>query len=237
VRLLHRPYHMYKYLIVFFLLISILLSAKAQNQTSRPKETSKDSINLHEDSITSKPFTPKVKQEHKKYHPDSLHSPHKAVIRSMILPGLGQVYNHQWWKVPIIYTALGLLGDAYFFNERYYREFLALSKARERPYLAPLPGSKYYNDYILYQGQQTQTIYNIKDSYRRDRDLSIMGFAAFWGVQMVDAYIDAKFKHSYTMDTDLSYNVGPTIINQQSLYAQSLNSPIIPGIKLTFILR
>jgi len=125
----------------------------------------------------------------------------------------------------------------FFFNEQCYHEFLALSKARERPYLTPLPGSKYYIDYVLYQGQQTQTIYNIKDSYRRDRDLSIMGFAAFWGIQMLDAYIDAKFKRSYTMDTDFSYKIDPTIINQQSLYVQSSNSPVIPGIKLTFTLR
>ncbi|MHB8207734.1 DUF5683 domain-containing protein [Mucilaginibacter sp.] len=228
---------MCKYLIVFLLLISIIITVDAQNQTSSPKETSKDSINLHKDSIISKPFTPKVKQDHKKYHPDSLHNPHKAVIRSLILPGLGQVYNHQWWKVPLIYTALGLLGDAYFFNQRYYREFLALSIYKEGRISPPLPGSKYYNDYVLYQGQQTQTIYNIKDAYRRDRDLCIMGFAAFWGIQVIDAYIDAKFKHSYTMDTDFSYNVGPTIINQSPMYVQSSNSPIIPGIKLTFTLR
>ena len=235
-RLLHKPYHMYKYLIAFFSLTSILQSTKAQNQDSRPKETSKDSVNLHEDSITSKPFAPKVKQDHKKYHPDSLHSPRKAVIRSLILPGLGQVYNHQWWKVPIIYTALGLLADAIVYNQHYYKEFLALS-IDVAHYKVPVPGDKYYNEYMLFGRQQPQTIYNIKNAFRRDRDLSIMGFAAFWAVQMVDAYIDAKFKHSYTMDTDFSYNVDPTIINQQAVYAQSSNSPIIPGIKLTFTLR
>jgi hypothetical protein len=225
---------MYKYLIVF-LLLNLVLSAKAQNSALEPKEALTDSINRNEDSVNSKPFAPKVKQDHKNYHPDSLHSPRKAVIRSLILPGLGQIYNHQWWKVPIIYTVLGLLGDAYLFNEQYYREFLSLSIDFDHIRI-PKPGDKYYNDYMLYRNHQSQAIYN-KDAYRRDRDLSIMGFAAFWGIQMVDAYIDAKFQHSYTMDTDFSYNVGPTIINQQPLYAQSSNSPVIPGIKLTFTLR
>ena len=228
---------MYKYLVFFLVLNIAILSAKAQDAGIKSTQTARDSINRHQDSITSKPFIPKIKPAHKTYHPDSLHSPRKAVIRSLILPGLGQVYNHQWWKVPLIYTALGLLGDAYFFNQRYYHEFLALSLYRDGRIAEPLPGSKYYSDYILYQGQRDQTIYDANDAYRRDRDLSIMGFAAFWGIQVIDAYIDAKFKHSYTMDTNFSYNVEPTILNQSALYAQSSNSPVIPGIKLTFTLR
>ena len=223
---------MYKFLLVILLVGGFALAARAQNPDLSNKETKRDSINLHRDSITSKPFAPKIKHDEKKYHPDSLHSPKKAVIRSMLIPGWGQIYNHRWWKVPLIYTALGLLGDAYVFNEGYYQEFLALSKYREHG-TAPAPGSKYYNDYILYQGQQDQTIYDANDAYRRDRDLSIMGFVAFWGIQMVDAYIDAKFQHSYTMDTDFSYKIEPTIMNQQPMFAQSLGSQMIPGLKLT----
>lgn len=223
---------MYKLLLVIFLVSGFVLAARAQSPELSNKETKKDSINLHRDSVTSKRFVPKIKHDELKYHPDSLHSPHKAVIRSLILPGWGQVYNHHWWKVPLIYTALGLLGDAYVFNEGYYKEFLALSKYREHG-TAPSPGDKYYNDYVLYQSQQDQTIYDANDAYRRDRDLSIMGFAAFWGIQVVDAYIDAKFQHSYTMDTDFSYKIEPTIMNQQPMFAQSLGGQIIPGLKLT----
>ncbi|WP_158990399.1 DUF5683 domain-containing protein [Mucilaginibacter sp. L196] len=223
---------MYKFLLVFLLVGGFALAARAQSPDLNNKQTKRDSINLRRDSVTSKPFAPKIKHDEKKYHPDSLHSPKKAVIRSMIIPGWGQVYNHRWWKVPLIYTALGLLGDAYVFNEGYYQEFLALSKYREHG-TSPAPGSKYYNDYILYQGQQDQTIYDANDAYRRDRDLSIMGFVAFWGIQMVDAYIDAKFQHSYTMDTDFSYKIEPTIMNQQPMFAQSLGSQMIPGLKLT----
>jgi len=217
---------------VIFLVIGFGMAARAQTPELHNKETKKDSVNLHRDSVTSKPFKPKIKHDEIKYHPDSLHSPHKAVIRSLLIPGWGQVYNHQWWKVPLIYTALGLLGDAYVFNERYYREFLTLSKYREHG-VTPSPGAPYYNEYILYQSQQDQTIYDANDGYRRDRDLSIMGFAAFWGIQMVDAYIAAKFQHSYTMDTDFTYKVEPTLLNQQPMFAQSLGSQMIPGIKLT----
>jgi len=50
---------------------------------------------------------------------------------------------------------------------------------------------------------------------------------------MVDAYIDAKFQHSYTMDTDFSFRIDPTILNQQTMLAQGFSGPVIPGLKLT----
>jgi len=223
---------MYKFLLVILLVFGFASIACAQNPVLSNKDTKKDTINRHRDSVLSKPFVPKVKHDEQKYHPDSLHSPHKAVIRSMLIPGWGQIYNHHWWKVPLIYTALGLLGDAYVFNEKYYKEFLFLAQSREHG-TAPAPGTKFYQDYILYSEVPDQSIYDANDSYRRDRDLSIMGFVAFWGIQMVDAYIDAKFQHSYTMDTDFSLRIDPTILNQQSMFAQGFNGPVVPGLKLS----
>jgi hypothetical protein len=232
---------MYKYLLVIFLMSGFALTVRAQNPALSKKETKKDSVNLHRDSITSKRFVPRVKHDDKVYHPDSLHSPHKAVMRSLILPGLGQLYNHQWWKVPIIYAGLGLLADAIIFNQRQYGPLLQVAHYYEQgKTTSTLPTTaKDYNLWLEYTnaGYQSTTIDAAVDAYRRDRDLSIMGFAAAWGIQMVDAYIDAKFQHSYTMDTDFSYKVAPTIINQQPLYAQSFGGPIIPGLKLTFTLR
>jgi signal peptidase I len=222
---------MYKFLLVILFITGFALTARAQNPTLRNSDTKRDSINRHRDSVTSKPFVPKVKHDDDKYHPDSTHSPQKAIIKSLILPGLGQIYNHHWWKVPLIYTALGLLGDAYVFNERYYQEFLALAQSREHGTAIPV-GNKYYTDYILYQSVPDQSIYDANDSYRRDRDLSIMGFVAFWGIQVVDAYVSAKFQHSYTMDTDFTLRVDPTLLNQNML-AQGFSGPVIPGLKLS----
>ena len=109
---------MYKYLLVIFLLSGFAFSAKAQGPDFR-KATKKDSINQRSDSVTQKRFAPRVKHDDKVvYHPDSTHDPHKAIIRSLIVPGLGQLYNHQWWKVPVIYAGLGLLVDAIIFNQK-----------------------------------------------------------------------------------------------------------------------
>ena len=59
-----------------------------------------------------------------------------------------------------------------------------------------------------------------------------MGFVAFWGIQVVDAYVSAKFQHSYTMDTDFTLRVDPTLLNQNML-AQGFSGPVIPGLKLS----
>jgi hypothetical protein len=224
---------MCKYLLVVFLVTGFAFSAKAQGPVFNSKPTPKDSINKRADSVTSKRFAPKVTHDDRLYHPDSNHSPHKAVMHSLMIPGWGQIYNHQWWKVPIIYAGLGLLADAIAFNQRYYGPNLTVARYYEHgtPYNANLPQAALYKLYLDNNVPQ-QTVYDEVASYRRDRDLSIMGFLGAWGIQMVDAYIDAKFKHSYTMDTDFSFRIEPAIINQQQTVYALYSGSYIPGIKL-----
>lgn len=176
-------------------------------------------------------FAPPIKKE-KAYHPDSLHSPHKAVMHSLMVPGWGQLYNHRWWKVPIIYGGIGLLASAVIFNQKYYNQFITIATYKYRG-VAPVKGDKYYDEYVLYANVPTQNIQDAADNNRRNRDLSIFGILAAWGIQTIDAYIDAKFIHSYTVDNDLSMRVTPGLIGQP-VYAQNASSAYIPALKITF---
>lgn len=226
---------MYRYLLILLLAAFSLSTASAQTADTTSKAAKqaggRDTLKgKRQDTIIHK--TPRVKKE-KVYHPDSLHSPHTAVMHSLILPGWGQVYNHQWWKVPIVYAGLGLLADAIIYNNTYYKEFLQLSKYREHGVI-PVPGQPYYADAILYQSQPDQAIYDANDGYRRNRDLCILGFVGAWGIQCIDAYIDAKFIHSYSVDNNLSFKVEPGVLNQPSLFAQTSASSLVPGLKITF---
>ncbi len=210
------------------------LSAMAQqpDTTKSPVVKSADTlISTRKDTDVTRSFKPKAKPE-KVYHPDSLHSPHTAVSRSLILPGWGQVYNHQWWKVPIIYGTLGALVYGIIWNNNNYQQLLAVSKYREHG-VVPAPGDPHYDDYQLYLPYQDQAIYNAQDGYHRNRDLCILGFMGFWGINAVDAYISAKFIHAYTIDTNLSMRVDPALLNQQ-FFAQNFNGSVIPGLKITF---
>ncbi|HVV56265.1 MAG TPA: DUF5683 domain-containing protein, partial [Mucilaginibacter sp.] len=111
---------MRKCLLLSWLIFGFVFAAIAQKPEPNDATKSRsESLTEKNDSLNSKRFKPKITKE-KVYHPDSLHSPHKALIRSLIIPGWGQLYNRQWWKVPIIYAGLGLLGDVVVFNNKYY---------------------------------------------------------------------------------------------------------------------
>jgi hypothetical protein len=226
---------MYRYLLILILTVFSLSAVSAQKADTIPKASkqagSTDTLKgKRRDTVAVK--SPKVKKE-KTYHPDSTHNPHKAVIRSLIVPGWGQLYNHQWYFVPVIYGGLGLLVDAIIFNNTYYKEFLQLARYREFG-ITPTPGMAYYADAILYQQQPDQAIYDANDGYRRNRDLCILGFAGAWGIQCIQAYIQAKFIHSFSVDNNLSLRVEPGVLNQPTLFAQTSTSSLMPGLKITF---
>jgi Family of unknown function (DUF5683) len=219
---------MYKCLFLIWFVIGFVLAAKAQKLDTGAVKSKSEILSQKHDSVTSKRFVPKVTKE-KVYHPDTLHDPHKAVIRSLIIPGWGQLYNHRWWKLPFVYTGLGLLGDVIIFNQHYYSIFLKEALLREK-------GADVKLRNPLLSEVNDADVVTYTDLYRRNRDLGILGTVGFWGVQMIDAYIDAKFIRSYTMDNNLSFKVSPGIINQP-VYALNNNGAIIPAIKITFTLR
>lgn len=199
----------------------------AQAPVNYSVESKKDSITRTRDSLQSKPFVPKARSS-KVYVPDSTHSPHKAFIRSAILPGWGQVYNHKIWKVPIVYGGLITLAWVGAWNQTHYRNTLAEAKARRNgtvstgPYAA-LPGT-------------ADNFFTYASGYQRDFQLCILGFVGVWGINCIDAYIDAKFIHSYSIDNNLSFRITPSVINQQT-YAYNSVGNYLPALKLTLAFK
>src|ERR1700753_3912650 len=122
---------MYKCLLIVCFIVGFSFVAQAQNPDTVAVKSKTDSLNRIKDSVTSKRYYPKITKE-KIYHPDTLHDPHKAVMRSLMVPGWGQLYNHRWWKVPVIYGGLGLLGDVVVFNQHWYKIFLTEALLREK---------------------------------------------------------------------------------------------------------
>ncbi|HWZ34640.1 MAG TPA: DUF5683 domain-containing protein [Mucilaginibacter sp.] len=228
---------MRKYLFILGFVIAFAFSARAQAPVNptMPVKSKSDSLQEKRDSVKSKPFVPKISSIPKAYHPDSLHSPTKAWHRSAFIPGWGQVYNRKYWKVPIIYTGFTLLVLMYRFNADAYNEYLTIARYYQQG-TEPKPGDKYYDVYqYLKTGNNQQAVTDATRSYARYRDLAVIIFVAGWGIQTIDAYVDAKFKHSYSMDNDFSVKLRPTLINPP-LNTQTLAGAIIPGLKVTFTL-
>lgn len=215
-----------------------MFRARAQQPDTVTRKSKSDSLYRKQDAVSSKRFVPKVTKE-KIYHPDSTHSPRKAVMRSLMIPGWGQLYNHRWWKVPLIYGGLGSLFYYIVISERDYKNFLAVvifqrdGKSVDDPIYDNDPHKQLYIDY---GGFSKDAIIGAKDNAYRNRDVSILGVLAVWTVNLVDAYIDAKFQHSFSMDNNFGFKISPGMINQP-VYASNFNTTFTPALKITLTLR
>jgi len=226
-------------LILIFFIAFFAVNAKAQQPDTLTTKSKTDSIYRKKDSDQSRRFVPKTNKV-KEYHPDSTHSPHKAWTRSALVPGLGQIYNGHWWKVPAIYVGLGLLANAIVTNQRDYKDFLAIARYQQLgvDYKDPM----YANDprqglYARYGALSRDAIINAKDGFYRNKEISILSFIVVWGVNVVDAYIYGKLQHSFSMDNNFSAKVSFTTLPQQPVYASNFNANFTPALKITFTLK
>jgi Family of unknown function (DUF5683) len=134
--------------------------------------------------------------------------PRTAAIRSAILPGLGQVYNRKYWKLAVVYGALGVTGYVFFDNLKTYRESRFAYAARVKASLPPLPpliaDSTDYNKLsFLFKSYELTSIRTQRDQFRRYIDYSVLVFILFWGLNVVDATVDAHLK-SFDVSPDLT---------------------------------
>lgn len=153
--------------------------------------------------------------------------PHKAIVRSLILPGLGQYHNKGVWylKVPAIYAGLIAFGVAIKSNQDQYKFFL--NEARYFQENGKRSSPKYPSLNSL------QSLIVVKDLYRRNRDLSFLGFVGVYAINVIDAYVTAKF-FRYDISEDLSLHVQPSIL-KQPITTNAYASPV-PAIKFTLSL-
>ena len=134
------------------------------------------------------------------------HSPKKATIMSACLPGLGQVYNRKWWKVPIVYAGLGGLGYVAYNNYYEFRSYLHAYEYKT----GDLPEGATLNQHETelanrYTESQLQTY---KESYRRDFEFYSILTLAWYGLNIVDACVDGHL-YSYDISDDLSLSIDP----------------------------
>ncbi len=135
------------------------------------------------------------------------HSPRKAAIKSAIVPGLGQIYNKKYWKLPIVYGGLGTCGVIFAYNLAWYkRTKYAYNVLFTRD--AANYGNIHPKLQIFVQAQDLERLRYYRNGYRRDIDYSVLFFIALWGLNVVDASVDAHLK-SFDVSPDLSFHIKP----------------------------
>ena len=184
-----------KILLPFFLfillqLVSVCNYAQQKNDTaviSTPKDTGTTGKNIlaADTSLIKK------------------HNPKKATFRSAVLPGWGQWYNKKYWKIPIVYGALGTTAAVFLYNLKTYKQlrqaYIYLSDT--------IPG----NDNLIepdFVNLSPESIRSYRNSFRQNVDYSVLFFMLFWGLNIVDATVDAHLK-AFDVSNDVTMKIKP----------------------------
>ncbi|ABQ03241.1 MULTISPECIES: DUF5683 domain-containing protein [Flavobacterium] len=177
--------------LLFFLLGTVSLFAQVKEETVL---VAKDSIALEEiDPLT----------------------PAKAAFYSAILPGLGQAYNKKYWKIPLVYGAIGTSLYFYIDNNNKYRDYRNAYKRR-------LEG---YND-DKYQYLDESRLVAGQKFYQRNRDLSALFVVGFYVLNIIDANVDAAL---------IQFNVNERLSMRPEIYPNDVTFK--PNVGLTFNYR
>jgi len=189
-----------KRLLLIFISLFIILVSSGQKVRS----------STHEDSIPAAKVDSLIKAQH---------SPRKAAIRSAIIPGWGQIYNRKYWKVPIVWGALGVTGYIFFNNLSTYKDLKFSYAAKYKaslpaydptsPYLGPYKDSTDYKQIkSRYLPIDQDALKVNRDLYRKYVDYAAVFFIIFWGLNVVDAAVDAHLK-AFDISPDLSLKIKP----------------------------
>ncbi|MBT1698311.1 hypothetical protein KK083_15580 [Fulvivirgaceae bacterium PWU4] len=176
---------MKKLLLACFVTITIVFNASAQE----PVKVERDTIFIeNQDTVLLKSYA-------KRYNP------RKALLLAAIVPGLGQVYNKKYWKLPLVYGGFYLIGrQINFYNDIYTTYKFQLFTNLE----TNATKSKVYPYYT------TDQLRRIVDRSRRERDFMVILMGGMYLLQIIDAHVDAHLKE-FDLNPNLRVSLEPTI--------------------------
>nr|WP_255710779.1 DUF5683 domain-containing protein [Flavobacterium sp. K77] len=141
-------------------------------------------------------------------------TPAKAAFYSAVLPGLGQAYNKKYWKIPLVYGAIGTSVYFYVDSNKRYRQYRNAYKARLEGVVTE--DLAFLDNNRLIAGQKF---------YQRNRDLSALFIAAFYALNIIDANVDAAL---------LQFNVDENLSLKPVLYPNDVTMRTNVGLTLNY---
>ncbi|HEY8896571.1 MAG TPA: DUF5683 domain-containing protein [Niastella sp.] len=146
--------------------------------------------------------------------------PRKAAIYSAILPGLGQIYNKKYWKAPIAWTAVGIPIYTFFYNRGWYNRLRYALQVGEMDPNDPSYGESLekvdskLQRYVV-EGRSSSLL-NWRNEYRKNMDYSILFTLLFWGLNVVDATVDAHLK-GFNVNDNLTMQIKPALLSSSAV--------------------
>lgn len=158
-------------------------------------------------------------------HPINPLSPAKAAFYSAILPGLGQAYNKKYWKIPLVYAALGTGIYFYINNNKEYNRYRDAYKSR----LAGFTNDEFYLDA---EGNQLASprvtddgLRRAQKLFRRNKEISLLVTVGLYALNIIDANVDAHL---------LQYNVDENLTLVPHYKLNEINATSNLGLTLSF---
>jgi hypothetical protein len=189
----------YKFFFIFAFTLSGYIVSAQEDSSSAKKDTSL----FVEGKVVSKKVVDTMAR----------HSPRKASIRSAIIPGWGQVYNGKYWKVPIVYTAIGIPAGLFFYNKKWYDRTNYAYAVSISPNPSPDSLAKVHPDLLpLVERNASSSLVNYRNDFRKSMDYCVLFFLLAWGLNIVDATVDAHLKE-FNVNPDLSLRLKPVMSN------------------------
>lgn len=127
-------------------------------------------------------------------------NPKKAGLYSAILPGMGQLYNHQYWKMPVIYAGMAVTGYFLLDNINQYRTY-------RTAYIGRLERGNASGDDFVYT---TDELKILQDAYKKNIDLTVLFTALGYTIQVLDAVASAHLRN-FDISPDISMNMRPVL--------------------------
>lgn len=150
------------------------------------------------------------------------HSPHRATIYSLVLPGLGQAYNKKYWKIPVIYAGFGVFTYFIVTNNNAYHDY------RDAYLWVESEGEQGVEN--KYSGYNTDQLSSAMNYHHDNRDLSAILMVLFYGLNIVDAAVDAHLE-SFDISDDLSLRMAPPQVRPLSTMPPT--DPIVASLTLS----
>ena len=209
---------MKKLLVGLFFFLGLLLENQAQVLKGGKVESLKDSV---ETAIAKK---------------DSVKKPYKIIprvstIRSAMVPGWGQIYNRQYWKLPLVYG--GFAVNIYFIVTNHARYAYYRQQYIDNFQVATPPANAkitlYGDDSGLQREYTSAQLNTIVNGYRRNRDGSYLILAVVWAANIIDANVTAHLK-TFDLTDDISLKIQPTLTSPDMMNA-------VYGAKITFAFK
>lgn len=150
--------------------------------------------------------------------------PRKAVVLALLLPGAGQIYNRRWWKLPLVYGALGGVGYGLVSQQRLYREYVTGSRELEKGQTIQNLSGRHVRQ------EPTERAVEVGLSrYRTRRDAFIGYTGLVYGVVVLDALVDAHL-HEFDVSENLALQLRPTLL-------PAATAGFTPGLQLRMALK